>query len=228
MKFFFETHYRSMQTFFRMMLLSSMFSLLALELGAQVLGEASSDDIRERPREISFRSIEIGITPYAALQPLSDNTARLPFVITRATLSALARLDNTMLYIDYSVGNIPDFPDAVTMVSGGASLILTSFSFLQQMMCCDRSFALPVWLRLSVQALRPVRKLQMSTILTSQPLALAPGLASPIRANSGLRRRKQKALLPLHLKDLAQLWVSAAGSSVMLPCSFPIFLIKSA
>jgi hypothetical protein len=116
---FFETII-AMSTFLRMLLLSSSFSFFALELFAQVLGEASSDDIRERPREISFRSIEVGITPYAALQPLSDNTARLPFVITRATLSALARLDNTMLYIDYSVGNIPDFPDAVTMVSGGA------------------------------------------------------------------------------------------------------------
>jgi hypothetical protein len=117
MKFFFEI--TTMQAFLRMMLLSSAFSLFAPEIVAQVLGEASSDDIREQPREMSFRSIEVGITPYATLQPLSDNNARLPFVITRATFSALARLDNTMLYIDYSVGNIPNFPDAVTMVSGG-------------------------------------------------------------------------------------------------------------
>lgn len=86
---------------------------------AQVLGEASSEDVRERPRELSFRSIEIGITPFSSLQPLANNTATLPFSIQRATLSAIARLDNTLLYVDYSSGNIPNFPEAVTLVSGG-------------------------------------------------------------------------------------------------------------
>lgn len=109
-----------MPTYLKTLLLCGLLSFSALPLYAQVLGEASSDDIRERPREISFRSIEVGITPFASLQPLSSNTAQLPFVITRATLSALARLDNAMLYIDYSVGNITNFPDAVTLVSGGA------------------------------------------------------------------------------------------------------------
>lgn len=109
-----------MPAFFRTLLLCGSLSFSALPLYAQVLGEASSDDIRERPREISLRSVEIGITPFASLQPLSSNNARLPFVITRATLSALARLDNALLYVDYSVGNIANFPEAVTLVSGGA------------------------------------------------------------------------------------------------------------
>ncbi|MDW8019973.1 MAG: hypothetical protein RMI34_07850 [Chloroherpetonaceae bacterium] len=87
---------------------------------AQVLGEASAEDVRERPRELSLRSIEVGLTPYSSLQPLANNTAALPFSIQRATLSALVRLDNTLLYVDYSRGNIPNFPEAVTLISGGA------------------------------------------------------------------------------------------------------------
>jgi len=58
-----------------------------------------------------------------------------------------------------------------------SGLILISFSFPLPVMCCDRSFALPVWLILSVQAPRPAHKPQTSAILTLLPLESALDLA---------------------------------------------------
>ncbi len=93
---------------------------VGVSASAQVIGEASSADVRQNFRELSLRSFEVGLSPGGNFSPLASNTFATPFNVSRVLLSAILRQDNTLLYFDYSVGNIDGFPEAVTFGSGGA------------------------------------------------------------------------------------------------------------